>query len=80
MDWVTILPTHYDPYYVSQKWRGPNPTPPLVSQSEKFAYPLPSCQKKLENGLPFPPPLSEIRFRCIIFFKRKYPFKDEVCI
>ena len=39
-------------YYVSQKWGGPDPPSPLVSQkNQKLAYPpcLP-CQKKSEIG------------------------------
>ena len=39
------------------------PSPPLVSQSQKLAYPpTPLVRKKSETGLPPLPPLSEIRF------------------
>ena len=44
-------------YDVSQKWRGPDPPTPLVSQGQKLFYPpSPLVRKNKKKG--YPPPLS----------------------
>ena len=42
MNWVTVLPTHFDPYDDSRKLGFADlPTYPLISKNQKLAYPPP---------------------------------------